>query len=228
MLVEYCALLIQSDKFSINYSGLVISGYGENEIFPSLYEYKIDGIILNELKIDVRPPIRINSYNDETYSTAAMRPFAQKEMVLSFVNGIEPSLHKHLLNILIDSIDGYNELIMEELSLGDNKDYLNKLGLKFINLIQSEFGKIQDELYISPILDVLNILPKEELADMAKALVNLTSFKRRISMDAESVGGPIDVCIITKGDGLVWINRKHYFNSELNLNFLKNYNKGIQ
>ena len=32
----------------------------------------------------------------------------------------------------------------------------------------------------------------------------------------ESVGGPVDVAIISKGDGLVWINRKHYFEMEKN------------
>jgi len=27
----------------------------------------------------------------------------------------------------------------------------------------------------------------------------------------ETVAGPIDVAIISKGDGLIWIKRKHYF-----------------
>ena len=34
---------------------------------------------------------------------------------------------------------------------------------------------------------------------MAESLVNLTSFKRRVTMDAETVGGPIDVAVISKG-----------------------------
>jgi hypothetical protein len=59
---------------------------------------------------------------------------------------------------------------------------------------------------------------------MAEALVNLTSFRRRVSMDAETVGGPIDVAVISKGDGFVWIKRKHYFGAELNPQFLATYN----
>ena len=42
-------------------------------------------------------------------------------------------------------------------------------------------------------------------------------------MDAETVGGPIDVAVISKGDGFVWIKRKHYFKPELNPHFIKNY-----
>lgn len=69
------------------------------------------------------------------------------------------------------------------------------------------------------------MLPKDELAAMAEALVNLTSFKRKVSMETETVGGPIDVAVISKGDGFIWIKRKHYFKSELNPQFFANYNK---
>ena len=59
-------------------------------------------------------------------------------------------------------------------------------------------------------------LPKDELGSMAEALVNLTKFRRRVSQERETVGGPIDVAVITKGDGFVWVKRKHYFDPRLN------------
>jgi hypothetical protein len=43
------------------------------------------------------------------------------------------------------------------------------------------------------------------------------------SLDAETVGGPIDVAVLSKGDGFIWIKRKHYFKPELNPHFLTNY-----
>ena len=70
---------------------------------------------------------------------------------------------------------------------------------------------------------VVEILPKEELASMAEAFVNLTSIKRKMSLDVETVGGPIDVAVISKGDGFVWIRRKHYFEPKLNPQFVENY-----
>lgn len=53
--------------------------------------------------------------------------------------------------------------------------------------------------------------------------MNLTSMKRRVSADKETVGGPIDVAVISKGDGFIWIKRKHYFKNELNPHFCANY-----
>jgi hypothetical protein len=70
---------------------------------------------------------------------------------------------------------------------------------------------------IMPILDSVEFLPKDELAAMAESLVNLTSLKRRVSIgEAQTVGGPVDVAVISRGDGFVWIKRKHYFDQELN------------
>jgi len=37
----------------------------------------------------------------------------------------------------------------------------------------------------------------------------------------------IDVAVISKGDGFVWIKRKHYFKAELNPQFFANYYKEI-
>ena len=79
-----------------------------------------------------------------------------------------------------------------------------------------------------PILDMVSVLPKDELAAMAESLVNLTVFKRKVSKAVETVGGPIDVAIISKGDGFIWVKRKHYFKPELNQHFFSNYFNEVQ
>ena len=58
---------------------------------------------------------------------------------------------------------------------------------------------------------------------MAESLIYLTFLKKRTSSNEENVGGPIDVAIISKGDGFIWKNRKHYFEKELNQHFFSNY-----
>lgn len=59
---------------------------------------------------------------------------------------------------------------------------------------------------------------------MAESLVNLTAFKRRMtSVEADTVALPIDVAVISKGDGFIWIKRKHYFEQTLNPYFFANY-----
>ncbi len=58
---------------------------------------------------------------------------------------------------------------------------------------------------------------------MAESLVTITSLKRKFTLEAETVGGPIDVAVISKGDGFIWIKRKHYFEASSNPQFFANY-----
>lgn len=64
---------------------------------------------------------------------------------------------------------------------------------------------------------------KEDLAELAVNLIYLTSLMRRITPDMESVGGPVDVAIVSKGDGFIWIKRKHYFDPALNRCYFDTY-----
>ena len=73
--------------------------------------------------------------------------------------------------------------------------------------------------HIQKVLSILDSLAKVDLGYMAESLVNLTAFKRKVSNDSDSVGGPIDVAVLSKGDGFVWLKRKHYFDKDLNYRF---------
>ncbi len=71
------------------------------------------------------------------------------------------------------------------------------------------------------VLNMVQFMPNQELATLAESLVDLTSLKRRMSAERETVGGDIDVAIISKSEGFVWIKRKHYFPADLNPRFFR-------
>ena len=74
-----------------------------------------------------------------------------------------------------------------------------------------------------------SILKNEnDIPNMAESFVSLTSLVRRMSPMEETVGGPVDVVFISKGDGLIWMKRKHYFNPDLNAHFFANYYNDIE
>ncbi len=78
-----------------------------------------------------------------------------------------------------------------------------------------------EEKFTNPILNSIGGLPKNELANMGESLIHITSLKRKVSADLESVGGDIDVAIISKGDGFIWKKHKQYFKSDLNPQFFE-------
>jgi hypothetical protein len=74
---------------------------------------------------------------------------------------------------------------------------------------------------------MVRFMPVQELIVLAESLIEITSLKRRVTDDLETVGGAIDVAAITRSEGLVWIKRKHYFDPELNARFFLRQRKDI-
>jgi len=191
-----------------NISGIVIAGYGEKEIYPSVYHCEILGKIGKSfIFAEGRDSI---SYENP----ATIMPFAQKEMVQMFMEGIDPryrmTIEKQLDNLMISITNVIGNTYKSKLMKTKNRF------IKYLN-------DFQQRVYVSPIMSIVKSLQKLDLAEMAETLVNLTAFKRHISKDAETVGGPTDVAIITKGDGFVWIKRKHYFDININQFFQQKY-----
>ena len=71
-----------------------------------------------------------------------------------------------------------------------------------------------------PLRRVLGVLPVDEMAELAETLINLQALKEKVTKSSETVGGPVDVAIITKSEGLVWVKRKHFFDIGLNSRYL--------
>lgn len=199
-LVDISIMILTKNHGLGNYTGIVISGYGEKDIYPKLISGNFYGAYFNDLKYSVIDNISINDEN-----RAAIMPFAQKDVVETFLNGYDINLIVDLLNTIDENVQ--NEEIID----------------KVINTVKEK----SNEYHTRAINNTVSVAPKEELAHMAETLVNLTSFRRKLALDdfSQTVGGPIDVALITKGDGLVWIKRKLYFDRDLNYNFYNNYFK---
>ena len=219
-----CANVFSKDRFARSSSGLVIAGFGEDETFPSLVSFTIEAKTNNTLKYKKDKDASIN-----IDSSAWIVPFAQSEMVATFIEGADPAYNKIISDYLSEYFEKYPDYIAECIENVDTtrkQEFSKKLKEIGLSILADFNKKLQDyrrTFHINPIINAVSFLPKDELAAMAESLVNLTSFKRKISLDAETVGGPIDVAVISKGDGFVWIKRKHYFKPDLNPGFFVNY-----
>ncbi len=204
------------DPLSQDFSGVVVAGFGEKDLFPSLVAYWIEGRLNKRVKYTEKRRVQITFKNG-----AEIVPFAQHEMVDIFLSGMDPAFEEALLKSIAATLYEYPEGMInsiEELSDEKKSDYKTVYQMNTDEIMKN----LREELHyyrmsnFSPILNVVASLPKSELAAMAESLVNITSLKRRVSLQAETVGGPVDVAIISKNDGFVWIKRKQYFPADLN------------
>jgi len=216
--------------FSESQSGLVICGFGNDDVYPVVVTHIIDGLLDDKLKykLSKEKTHRITHGND-----CSIIPFAQDDMVASFMEGMNPSLMKFIDRYLRQLFSRLPELISDDELTGEQekkratREKLSGDATKLLNSFLQELKGHKRAEHVDPILGMVQVLPKDELAAMAEALVSLTAFKRRMTDELETVGGPIDVAVISKGDGLVWVKRKHYFPAELNQHFFANYFRGV-
>ncbi|WP_296798276.1 hypothetical protein [uncultured Methanobrevibacter sp.] len=60
-------------------------------------------------------------------------------------------------------------------------------------------------------------MPIQDAIDLVKFLADISVNSSRFVPGAQVIGGPIDIAVITKHEGFKWIQRKHYYDKDLNL-----------
>lgn len=217
--------VLKSQEFLNHYTGLIFMGYGEAELFPSLIPLKISFAIDNRLRYFVDSAMRTHITTD-MYS--AVRPFAQTDVISTILAGVDPQLSQIYIKNFGDFIQKYNQNLINTIGV-HYPPLISQIQNFDINVFISEYAqlnaKIQKEKYIDPLINAVSMLSKEDLAEMAESLIYLTYLKRRITFAEESVGGPVDVAIISKSDGFIWVKRKQYIKPEINHHYFSNYLK---
>ena len=218
------ALVLTKDTQLAGYSGVVITGFGEKEIFPKLIEYKTDLVIFDRVR-----KAKNQEFQPSHFSHGKVMSFAQEDITRTILEGINPSYANEIQDSavqffvslphrIIDGIDELND---------DRKNYYKINAIDAIRESLIEFFKKMEEERISKhtfqIEKAIQMMPFSELAEIAEVFIRLTQVRRRLSPDSETVGGPIDVAVISKADGFVWIKRKFYFDKELNYSFIGKY-----
>jgi hypothetical protein len=64
---------------------------------------------------------------------------------------------------------------------------------------------------------VLAAMPIQDAIDLAIFMVETTIRFVRFNLRAETVGGPVEVAVITKHEGVKWVRRKFFYTGEQNL-----------
>ncbi|CAI1641337.1 Uncharacterised protein [Serratia marcescens] len=201
-------------------SGIVFAGYGDGEYYPVVLSYDILGFLGRKVRTI------FNTSKSSLASEANILPYAQDQEVQLFLQGCYDEFLEHNSEVhescRQDIKNNFKEILIKYISPDDAEKELAVLDGLINDCVESTNTKINSFIntnYIQKVISMLGFLPKQELAYMAESLVNLTAFKRKVSNEHETVGGPIDVAIISKADGFIWVKRKHYFSRELNHHF---------
>jgi hypothetical protein len=177
-------------------SGLIIAGMGETEHFPSLLHCWVGPIVKGRLKLHIFDHAQVTR-GDE----AMIIPFAQREIIDTIIRGIHPDLAGNLPTLLASSLKAHTS------RRKGTDDNISGIVERFQNDMRNEIS----EKYSEPLMTAVAAMPRQELVMMAEVLVSLTAFRAHASVgEEETVAGPIDVAILSKSEGFVWVKRKRF------------------
>ena len=195
-------------NFDSDATNIIFAGFGEEEYLPAYLKYAVDGWADNKLR----------HYRDEEGRISPEKSgdvglFGQHGPALAVVMGVSlqylPYMRKYVDEFVEKTTKSFAHVTGHKYTARETKKLnavVEKQHEALINKISEYFEDVGEQFE-----DAVGHLPKSELAAAAETLVNITKFSQRVSAEQETVGGPVDVAVITKGDGFVWVKKKQYF-----------------
>ncbi len=197
---------VVKDLFLEDVTGLVFAGFGSDERYPVVVTYFLSAIIGGIVK---RVEAGIDAIDNEMHSK--IRVFADSEVTNAFIRGIDFSLERRIFGTmqmmmrgLVDHVTGAFTGVDQAQRESVRKQFQTQYLPQYFDAFRGMIGDYQQQSYINPVLRVLEIAARSELAETAHDLVALNIFKKRIMAQQQTVGGLIDVAVISREGGFQW------------------------
>ena len=199
-------------RFYYNGTGIVFVGYGKNDIFPTLLPTYVSGAFNNWLRyyLDTNGMYAIGED-----CSASITPFAQSDVMITLMKGIAPNFYEKVTDLNVRSLSEEREKIASLLKdEGVDEAIIKKVRDIDTTDIEKKHSESMDEYmqeeYVDGIVNAVDSFNVEDMANMAENLASITSLQRHFSSSDETVGGPIDVAVITRVEGFTWVRHKDF------------------
>ena len=216
-LCEAVCSVYNKQFFRNGYIGIAFAGYGENDIFPCMFHIHMSGIINDKMRYVKKEQVEITESTPSSIS-----PLAQTDVMQTFLFGINDSFINDIAKeIPVQIQNSFNGIDDSLFAPGKKSEVQNSLNATTSSVLNQIIQKARQQ-YLFPITNSIATLPIEELSLLAESMINITSLRRKVAIDNNigTVGGPVDLAIISKGEGFIWLKRKHYFDPNLNPQYM--------
>jgi len=209
-LKEIGVFCVVKDLFLEDVAGLVFAGFGAEERYPSVVTWLVSAVVGGIAK---RMEASLDVIDGEVRSK--IRVFADSEVTNAFIRGIDMNLERRfyggfrmmmhgLVEQVVGAVPGVDPAAREMVRDRFQKDFVPR----YLEAFHRMMAEYQQQAFINPVLRVLEIAARNELAETASQLVNLNIFKKRIMAHRETVGGAVDVAVISREGGFQWWSKQ--------------------
>jgi hypothetical protein len=209
-LKDIAVFCVVKDLFLEDVTGLVFAGFGTEDRYPVVVTYLLSSIVGGIVK---RTEASVDRIDTEVRSK--IRMFADSEVTHAFIRGIDYGLERRVYGAMRAMLQGVVDQTVGAFSNASATEreqvrarMQGELVPQYLDAFRGMIGDYQQQAYINPVLRVLEIAARPELAETAKELVSLNVFKKKIMAHRQTVGGAIDVAVISKDAGFQWFTKQ--------------------
>ena len=194
---------IFSRKFD---SRLAFVGYGEKSLYPRHIWIDFQGVVGDRVR-HVLDAVSINLDSRE----CSLTTHAQDEAIHTFLRAYHYSFSNIARNYQDESFELMKKIVSEHIEESHRDSVLEQ----FEKLQEQRFSGVADEFentsatdFVDPFTSTLSGLPSASLGKMAENLIELQILRQSSQAIQDTVGGPVDVAVITLEKGFQWFRHK--------------------
>ena len=155
------------------YTGLVIAGFGKDEIFHASSSSGLMGYCLITLRSGSGGPKKSIRHPE-----CARPRVCAGGMIRLFMEGVTPEYERYIEQYMADAVDDLASAMVSVLPARGAGEPIRAVQSKFLRRFRRNFANRRQERSVSPILRVVASLPKDELGQMAESLVTAVHITR--------------------------------------------------
>jgi len=173
-------------------SEIAFVGFGEEEPFGGVVRMSCRGIYAGALIASTKDRYKV----DPTENASGISYFAQREAMWAFIAGYNSDILDEVKNLVTQKV---------EEKWGHTTD--EPIGWQMAQEIDAEIGKFSQKKFVDPMLNTIEAMGLNSLADLADSLVGLQATSTYSKAGAATVGGLIEVVTIDRINGVQWKRR---------------------
>ena len=212
--IDITAARMSAVECEDDFTGLVFAGYGTDENYPSFREIRIGGLFDSGLQAEDMGGVAIDAGN-----TSWIEAFAQRDVIDAYLTGMDKDLRSKIVCSVADLLNRSTQTVATATDAGVWMEGVSSYNRTLLRGFDKSLDNYSFNYYMQPVKNTLRFLSKDEIAELAESLIKFTSLRRRVSDDQETVREPVDVVVISKYEGFVWVKRKLYFKKDLNTGY---------
>ena len=178
---------------------LVFAGYGEDEAYPSIYQYEVTGINKSKLQWQLSGSANISGEQESNIFTSGQS---------DIIDAIELGIQNERIGVIRKR---FQTLIEDLLTQNLLDSLIVKIDYPTIRQEVADLIRESGKEHLRQHLKAIKQFDLQKMACLAENLIKATELHRKITFRQEGVGGLIDLAVITREDGFQWLNRKSWY-----------------